>query len=61
MASIVERNGKFCVIYNYTTPDGKRKQKWETYKTEKEAKNRKIEIEYGRLKGRIITSECKTM
>ena len=30
MASIHERNGKFCVIYNYTDANGSRKQKWET-------------------------------
>ena len=28
MASIKERNGKYCVIYNYVNPKGKRKQKW---------------------------------
>ena len=33
MASIKERNGKYCVIYNYVNPKGKRKQKWETYTT----------------------------
>ena len=46
MASIRERNGKFNVIYSYTDPDGKRKQKWETYATKAEAKKRKKEIEY---------------
>ena len=46
MASIKERNGKYCVIYNYVNPKGKRKQKWETYTTKAEAKARKAEIEY---------------
>ena len=41
MASIKERNGKYCVIYNYVNPKGKRKQKWETFSTKAEAKARK--------------------
>ena len=41
-----ERNGKFNVIYSYTDPDGKRKQKLETYATKAEAKKerRKLSI-----------------
>lgn len=46
MASIKRRKDKFCVIYNYTDSDGKRKQKWETYATKAEAQKRKKEIEY---------------
>ena len=42
MATIKKRNNKYCVIYNYVTPDGQKKQKWETYNTKEEAK-RKIE------------------
>ena len=39
MASIVQRKGKYCVVYLYTNDEGKRKQKWETYKTYEEAKS----------------------
>ena len=46
MASIKERNGKYCVIYQYTDETGKKKQKWETYADKAEAKKRKKEIEY---------------
>ena len=61
MASIRERNGKFNVIYSYTDPDGKRKQKWETYSTKAEAKKRKKEIEYKEEMGSMVIPQCKTM
>ena len=61
MASIRERNGKFNVIYSYTDPDGKRKQKWETYATKAEAKKRKKEIEYKEEMGSMVIPQCKTM
>ena len=61
MASIRERNGKFNVIYSYTNPDGKRKQKWETYATKAEAKKRKKEIEYKEEMGSMVIPQCKTM
>lgn len=41
MASLVERNGRYCVAYSYKDKTGKRRQKWETYKTMQEAKKRK--------------------
>ncbi len=46
MASIVKRRGRFCVVYLYTDAKGNRKQKWETFKTQAEAKARQKEIEY---------------
>lgn len=61
MASIRERNGKFNVIYSYTDPDGKRKQKWETYATKAEAKKRKKEIEYKEEMGSMVIPQCITM
>lgn len=48
MASIVERKGKYCVVYPFDTETGERKQKWETFKTLSEAKRRKAEVESGR-------------
>lgn len=57
-ASIKERNGKFCVIYYYSDPMGKRIQKWETYKTKKEAEKRKKEIEYKSQMGGFVISQC---
>ena len=59
MASIHERNGKFCVIYNYTDANGSRKQKWETYETRAEAKRRKKEIEYKQDTGTLVIPQCR--
>ncbi len=46
MASIRKRREKFNVVYYFTDENGKRKQKWEPFDTEAEAKKRKAEIEY---------------
>lgn len=61
MASIVSRNNKFSVVYLYDAEDGKRKQKWETYKTLAEAKRRKAEIEYKTEIGTLAVPTCKTL
>lgn len=46
MASIRKRRNKFNAVYYYTNDQGERKQKWEPFDTEEEAKTRKAEIEY---------------
>lgn len=61
MATIKKRNNKYCVIYNYVTPDGQKKQKWETYNTKEEAKKRKNEIEYKSNLGTFVVPDCKTI
>ena len=61
MASIVERKNRYCVVYQYDAEDGKRKQKWETYKTMAEAKRRKAEIEYKEELGTLVVPNCKTL
>jgi len=58
MATIRERNGKYCVIYNYTNGEGERKQKWETYSSLPEAKRRKKEIEYKEDTGTLVVPHC---
>lgn len=45
MASIVKRKSKYSVVYTYKDEYGKKKQKWETWGTKKEAERRKREIE----------------
>ena len=55
MASIVKRRGRFCVVYLYTDAKGNRKQKWETYKTQVEAKARQKEIEYKEQIGTFVS------
>ena len=54
MASVISRNDKFCVVYSYFDKDGKRRQKWETFKTLGEANTRKIEIEYSQQVGNFV-------
>ena len=61
MASIRERNGKYCLIYYYKDNDGKKHQKWETYATQAEAKKRKKEVEYQQELGVLVVPQCKTV
>ena len=61
MAAIIKRNNRYCVVYPYTTPDGVKKQKWETYKTMAEAKTRKKEIEYRESIGTFVVPQCHTL
>ena len=61
MASIVQRNGKFAVMYNYVDENGKRKQKWESFKTMAEAYKRKKEVEYKKVAGTLTVPKCTTV
>lgn len=62
MASIVERRNRFCVVYLYDDAEsGKRKQKWESYKTMADAKRRKTEIEYKQELGTLVIHQCQTV
>ena len=61
MATIIERNGKFCVIYSYTDVTGKRKQKWETFIDKASATRRKKEIEYKNKTGHLVVPHCKIL
>ena len=60
MASVRERNGKYCVIYSFTDPEGKRRQKWETFRTKTEATRRRQEIEYRLSTGTFTVPNCST-
>ena len=46
MATIIKRNDKQCVVYWYLDDTNKRKQKWETYDSKKEASARQSFIKY---------------
>lgn len=61
MASIKERNGRYCLIYYYKDREGKRKQKWESYPTLAEAKKRKIEVEYKEQIGEFVIPQCTSV
>lgn len=58
MASIVERNHKFCVVYYYKNSAGQRRQKWETFQTKAEARKRKKEIEYKQELADFVVPKC---
>lgn len=45
MASIIKRKKNYSVVYNYVDENGETKQKWETWRTHKDALRRKAEIE----------------
>ena len=61
MASIVQRGNRYNVVYLYNAEDGKRKQKWESFKTLAEAKRRKSEVEYRQQIGSMVVPTCKTL
>lgn len=61
MASIVQRGNSYNVVYLYDAEDGKRKQKWESFKTLADAKRRKSEVEYRQQMGSLVIPNCKTV
>ena len=61
MASIVKRNGNFCVVYSYKDINGIAKQKWETFSALPDAKARRKEIEYKESVGTFVAPQCKTL
>lgn len=54
MATIIKRKKKFSVVYYYTDEKGEKKQKWETFNTNAEAKKRKVEVESEQINGTFI-------
>ena len=61
MASIVKRKSKYSVVYDYTDENGKRRQRWETFSTNAEAKKRKKQIEYEQDSGTFFIPTAKTL
>lgn len=61
MASIVQRGNSYNVVYLYDAEDGKRKQKWESFKTLADGKRRKSEVEYRQQMGSMVIPNCKTV
>ena len=61
MATITKRNDKYCVVYYYTDNNGRKKQKWETCATLKEAKSRKTTIEYEMDRGTFVAPSTDTV
>ena len=61
MASIVKRKKKYSVVYTYTDENGNKRQKWETFDTNAEAKKRKLQVEYEQESGTFIPPSAKTV
>ena len=61
MASIFKRRGKYSVVYRYTDEEGKERQKWETFGTEKEAKARKRQVEQKIADHSFVVPTAKTL
>ena len=61
MASIIKRKKKFSVVYTYIDENGNKRQKWETFDTNAEAKKRKLQVEYEQESGTFIPPSAKTV
>ena len=61
MASIVKRKNRYSVVYSYTDENGVKRQKWETFATNAEAKKRKVQVEFEQETGAFITPSAKTV
>lgn len=59
--SIVKRKSKYSVVYTYTDDKGDKRQKWETFATNAEAKRRKAEVEFQQESGTLVIPEAKTV
>lgn len=54
MASIVKRKNRYSVVYSYTDENGVKRQKWETFATNAEAKKRKVQVEFEQETGTFL-------
>lgn len=61
MASIVKRANRYYVVYMYKNQQGKDKQKWESFRTKREAQERVQEIEFKKIHGTFVVPTCTTM
>ena len=61
MASIMKRGNTYSVRYTYTDHHGKPCQGWETFKTKKEAQERKITVEKELQDGTFLVPDSMTV
>lgn len=61
MASVIKRKNSYSVVYSYTDANGETKQKWETFKTNKEALKRKAEVEDQLNKNLFVVPDTQTV
>ena len=61
MASIVKRKNRYSVVYTYTDENGVKRQKWETFATNAEAKKRKVQVEFEQETGTFTIPTASTV
>lgn len=61
MASIVKRKNKYAVVYTYEDENGVKRQRWESYNTNAEAKKRKAQVEYELASNTFIPPSAATV
>lgn len=61
MATIVKRKNSYCVVYDIKDDNGVPRQKWETFKTNADAKKRKTQIEYEQENGIFVVPTVTTI
>lgn len=61
MASIVKRKKKYSVVYTYQDENGNKRQRWETFDTNAEAKKRKAQVEFQQETGTFVAPTAKTV
>lgn len=61
MASLIKRNDRYYVVYNYENENGEKKQKWESFTAKEDAEHRKSEVEYRQKMGSVVIPQCDTM
>ena len=61
MASIVKRKNRYSVVYTYADDNGVKRQKWETFVTNAEAKKRNTQVEFEQEEGTFILPAAKTL
>lgn len=61
MASIVKRKNRYAVVYNYEDENGVKRQKWETFDTNADAKKRKTQVEFEQQNGTFIMPTATTV
>ena len=61
MASVVKRKNKWAVIYNVTDDKGNKRQKWESFGSNADAKKRKAQIEHELSEGTFIVPSATTI
>ena len=61
MASILKRGDSYSVRYKYKDHSGKPCEGWESFKTKKEAQERKITVEKELLDGTFLVPDTMTV